>query len=281
MRCSVTGLVRPALDELHLPPLRAPTRDNRADDDGSDSSHAQCTKVTRPSPATLLRWIAAIAGAAVVLWLLSHYSGQYVLPFARWVHGLGACGPIAFILTYTVVEIFLIPASALTLAAGALFGFAAGSVYAFVGAMLGSLSAFFMGRYVVRPIVKRRLQGDGRFEMIDSAAARGGIKLVALLRLSPVLPYTVLNYALGVTRIGARDYIIGTFFILPGTLVYTYYGTVIANLTGLSSGAHRGAAFYILMAAGVAATIAVVVVIARLANQQLREVERNRPRRPS
>lgn len=232
----------------------------------------------RPALANLLRWLVGIAGMAVVLWALSHYSGRYVVPFARWVHGLGPWGPVAFILTYTVAEIFLIPASVLTLAAGALFGFAAGSAYTFVGAMLGSLSAFFMGRYVVRPLVQRRLQGNNRFAMIDSAATRGGIKLVALLRLSPVLPYTVLNYALGVTRISTRDYIIGTTFILPGTLVYAYYGTVIGKLTGLSAGVHRGPAFYVLMAAGVIATVAVIVVITRLAKKQLREVERDRPR---
>lgn len=223
---------------------------------------------------SVLRWLAVIAGLGLLLWVLGHYSKQYVLPFARWVHGLGAWGPIAFIATYAVVEIFLIPASVLTLAAGALFGFAAGSTYAFIGAMLGSLAAFLMGRYVARPIVTRRLRDNKWFALIDSAASQGGIKLVALLRLSPVLPYTVLNYALGVTRISTRDYIIGTAFILPGTLVYTYYGTVIANLTGLASEVHRGAAFYGLMAAGVIATVAVIVVITRIANHQLRELER-------
>lgn len=221
----------------------------------------------------MLRWLVSIAGMAVILWALGHYSRQYVLPFARWVRELGPWGPVAFIVTYTVVEIFLIPASVLTLAAGAIFGFAAGSAYTFVGAMLGSIAAFLMGRYVVRPLVERRLQGNDRFAIIDSAAARGGIKLVALLRLSPVLPYTVLNYALGVTRISIRDYIIGTTFILPGTLVYAYYGTVIANLTGLSAGVHGGSAFYVLMAAGIIATIAVIVVITRLANHQLQEVD--------
>ena len=186
---------------------------------------------------------------------------------------MGAWGPIAFIATYVVADIFLIPASALTLVAGALFGFVAGSGYTFVGAMLGSMAAFFLGRYVARPIVTRRLEGNERFAQIDSAATRGGIKLVALLRLSPVLPYNVLNYALGVTRISARDYMIGTAGILPGTLVYTYYGTVIGDLTGLSSGVHRGFAFYALMVAGLVATVAVVVVITRLANRQLKEIQ--------
>ena len=229
--------------------------------------------MNRPSLSTVLRWFVALAGLALLLWALGHYSKQYILPFARWVRGLGAWGPIAFIVTYITADVFLIPATALSLVAGALFGFVAGSVYTFIGAMLGSLAAFFTGRYVVRPLVTRRLDGNERFAQIDSAATRGGIKLVALLRLSPLLPYTVLNYALGVTRISARDYVIGTAAILPGTLVYTYYGTVVADLTGLTSSVHRGFAFYVLMVATIVATVAVIVVITRLANRQLGEMQ--------
>ncbi|MGI8548042.1 MAG: TVP38/TMEM64 family protein [Gemmatimonadaceae bacterium] len=221
------------------------------------------------SLSTLLRWFGAIIGLGLLLWALGHYSKQYIVPFARWVHGLGPWGPIAFIGTYILADIVLIPATALTLVAGALFGFVAGSVYTFIGAMLGSLGAFFMGRYVVRPLIIKRLQGDDRFALVESAATQGGVRLVALVRLSPILPYTVLNYALGTTRISTRDYVIGTIAILPGTLVYTYYGTVVANLTGLTSGMHRGIALYLLVAAGVVATVAVIVIITRIAKREL------------
>ncbi len=108
------------------------------------------------------------------------------------------------------------------------------------------------------------------FPISDPRSDPGWREAVALLRLSPLMPYTVLNHALGITGIGAWDYLIGSTAILPGTLVYTYYGTAIANLAGLAGGAHRGAAFYVLMAVGVVATIAVTVLIARLAHHHLR-----------
>ncbi len=225
--------------------------------------------MNRPSAATTFRWLATIAALSAVLWALGHFSRPYIQPFAHWVKALGPRGPVAFIATYTLAEVFLIPASALTLVAGALFGFVAGSVYAFVGAMLGSVAAFAMGRYVVRPVVHRRLHGDRRFEIIDGAATTGGVRVVALLRLSPLLPYTVLNYALGITRISWWAYLVGTLFIVPGTLVYTYYGTVIATVTGITPSVPHGVAFYALMAVGVLATIAVIVIIGRLANREL------------
>lgn len=225
--------------------------------------------MNRSSVATTLRWLASIVALGAILWALGHFSRPYVQPFAHWVLGLGPWGPAAFIATYTIAEVFLIPASALTLVAGALFGFVAGSVYAFVGAMLGSVAAFAMGRYVVRPVVRRRLHGDRRFGIIDAAATKGGVRVVALLRLSPLLPYTVLNYALGVTRISWWAYLVGSLFILPGTLAYTYYGTLVATLTGITPSVPHGMVFYAIMAVGVLATIAVIVIIGRLANHEL------------
>jgi len=124
----------------------------------------------------LFRWFIAIAGMTPAFWAIGHYSKHYILPFAHWVRALGAWGPTAFIVAYILADILFVPASALTLVAGALFGFVTGSIYTFIGAMLGSVAAFFMGRYVVRPLVASRLRGDRRFELIDSAATRGGIK---------------------------------------------------------------------------------------------------------
>lgn len=231
--------------------------------------------MNRPSPSTLFRWTAILLLLTAGLWVLGHYSREYILPFAAWVHGLGPWGPVAFVAVYTFADVFFIPASGLTIAGGALFGFVGGVTYTFIGAMLGSVAAFFMGRYVLRPFITARLRRDNRFEQIDHAATRGGMKLVALLRLSPVLPYTVLNYALGVTRIRAVDYLLGTTAILPGILVYTYYGTVIANLAGLTPHRHhRGIGFYLMIASSILVTILVIIAIARIAHRHLIELER-------
>lgn len=221
----------------------------------------------------VLRWVAGVVVLAIALWLLGRYSATYAVPFARWVRSLGAWGPVVFIVAYALSELVLIPASLFTLTAGALFGFLAGGTYAFIGAMLGALAAFLSGRYAVRPLVRRRVARDARFRRIDAVAARGGAVLVALLRLSPVLPYAVLNYALGITAVRLRDYVLGTLAILPATLVYTYYGTVVATLTGLTRAPHRGPAIYVLGAVGIVATVAAGVMIGRIARTRLDALE--------
>lgn len=203
------------------------------------------------------------------LWAGRHYLEPYAEPFANWVRARGAWGPVAFIGIYTVSAPLMVPGTILTLIAGALFGFVYGVIYSFVGAMLGSIASFLLARYVVRPFVERRLRTEKRFKAIDQAAESGGIRLVALLRLSPLLPYNVLNYALGITGVGTWKYIIGTTAILPGTMMYTYYGTVGGTLTGISKSVHHGAGYYTLMAVGVFATVVAALMIARLARREL------------
>ena len=96
---------------------------------------------------------------------------------------------------------------------------------------------------------------------------------MALLRLSPVLPYNILNYALGVTGIATTDYLLGTAAILPGTAMYVYYGTMAGNLTGISKAVQHGAVYYTLIAVGVLATIAAAFFVARLARRELEPMQ--------
>ena len=175
---------------------------------------------------------------------------------------------------YIVVDLPLIPGVIFSLIAGALFGFVHGVIYAFVGAMLGSMASFLLARHALKPFVERRLRADKRFKAIDRAAKHGGVRLVALLRLSPVLPYNILNYALGVTGIATTDYILGTAAILPGTAMYVYYGTMAGNLTGFSKAVQHGAVYYSLIAVGVVATIVAALLVARLARTELEPMQR-------
>ncbi len=229
--------------------------------------------MTRPTASTIFRWTIAIALVALFIWTARHYLDPYAAPFAEWVRARGAWGPVAFVAVYIVVDLLLIPGAILTLIAGALFGFVHGVIYAFVGAMLGSIASFLMARYAVKPFVERRLRTDERFKAIDRAAKSGGMRLVALLRLSPVLPYNVLNYALGITGITTWEYTLGTTAILPGTVMYTYYGTVAGTLSGLSNPVPHGAGYYTLMGVGVVATVVAAVLIARLARNELKPLQ--------
>ncbi len=227
----------------------------------------------RPTASTILRWTIAIVLVALFIWAARHYLEPYAAPFAEWVRARGAWGPVAFVAVYMVASPLLVPGTILTLLSGALFGFVHGVIYAFIGAMLGSIASFLLARYAVRPFVERRLRADERFKAVDRAAKSGGMRLVALLRLSPVLPYNILNYALGITGVTTKDYILGTAAILPGTAMYVYYGTVAGTLTGISKSVPHGAGYYSLMAVGVVATIVAAVLIARLARSELKPLQ--------
>ncbi len=229
----------------------------------------QQPKMNRPTASTILRWTIAIVLVALFIWTARHYLDPYAAPFANWVRARGAWGPVAFVAVYIVVDLLLIPGAILTLLAGALFGFMHGVIYAFAGAMLGSVASFLMARYAVKPFVERRLRDNERFKAIDRAAKGGGARLVALLRLSPVLPYNVLNYALGITSISTWEYTLGTMAILPGTAMYTYYGTVAGTLTGLSKSIAHGSGYYTLLGVGVVATVLAAFLITRLARSEL------------
>lgn len=225
--------------------------------------------MNRPTASTILRATLGIILVALFIWAARHYLEPYAAPFANWVRARGAWAPVVFVIVYIIVDLLVIPGAILTLIAGALFGFVHGVIYAFIGAMLGSIAAFLMARYGLKPVVERRLRDNERFKAIDRAAKNGGMRLVALLRLSPVLPYNILNYALGITSVTTKDYIVGTAAILPGTAMYVYYGTVAGTLTGISASVERGAGYYILMAVGVVATIFAAVLMARLAQKEL------------
>jgi uncharacterized membrane protein YdjX (TVP38/TMEM64 family) len=199
--------------------------------------------------------------------------GGYVPAFAAWVNGLGAWGPAVFIAGYAVATVAFIPGALLTLAAGVVFGVVRGTVYTFFGATLGASGAFLVSRYLARGAVERRLEGRPRFAAVDRAVARQGWKIVVLLRLSPVFPFNLLNYALGLTRIPFLEYFLASVAMLPGTLLYVYYGSAIGSLAALAGGAKvdRGAAGWALFALGLVATIVVTTLITRMAGRAIRQ----------
>ena len=103
----------------------------------------------------------ALVGLAVLMWL-GRTAGGYVPLFAAWVDGLGALGPLVFILGYATATVAFIPGSILTLAAGAIFGLFEGTIYVFVAAVLGSTLAFLIARHAARSAIERRIEGDAR-----------------------------------------------------------------------------------------------------------------------
>jgi uncharacterized membrane protein YdjX (TVP38/TMEM64 family) len=223
---------------------------------------------TAPSrAASLARWLVPLALVAVVVSFHAEISAQ-IEELARWVATLGAWGPIVFVLSYVLATVAFVPGSVLTVAAGAIFGLAAGTAYVFIGASLGASIAFLLSRGFARGAIERRLAGNPRFAAIDRAIANEGLRIVFLLRLSPLFPFSLGNYALGLTRVSFRDYAIACTGMLPWTFVYVYLGSVV----GESASGWR-------IVAGLVVTAVVVLLIARVAKRALAEATEQLERR--
>ena len=209
----------------------------------------------------------------MALVLLGRAAGGYVQSFAAWVDGLGAWGPAVFIVGYALAVAAFVPGSLLTLAGGAIFGLVRGTAFVFAGATLGACGAFLIARYLARRVVERRLGANPRFAAIDRAIAREGRKIVFLLRLSPVFPFSLLNYALGLTRVRFVDYLVASLGMLPGTLLYVYGGKVIGDVAAIAAGARPplGPGGWALLALGLIATAVVTAVVTRTAKKALSE----------
>jgi uncharacterized membrane protein YdjX (TVP38/TMEM64 family) len=200
--------------------------------------------------------------------------GKYIDDMRAWGDTCSWCAIAAFVGLYTAATLLALPGSILTLAAGAIFGLAEGTLFAFLGALSGSVLAFLLARYVARGWIEARLSGDERMQAIDRAMGREGLKIMALMRLSPVFPFNFLNFALGLTRVSVRDYVLANFAMLPGTFLYVYYGYAagsVAQLVDEGGAVERDWKYWTFLGVGLVATVAVTVLITKAARRALRE----------
>jgi uncharacterized membrane protein YdjX (TVP38/TMEM64 family) len=191
-----------------------------------------------------------------------------------WVESLGRFAPIAFIIIYNITTVLLIPASLLTLKGGCLFGVVWGSVYVSIAAVLGAIWAFLIGRYLSRDWVRQKIEHHPKFKAIDEAVKQEGWKIVLLARLSPLFPFNLLNYALGITSVSLRDYILGSVGMLPATVMYVYIGSLASDLAQLNlsnqpTTPETQVAQWLIQGIGLIATIAVTIYISHLAKNAL------------
>jgi pyruvate/2-oxoglutarate dehydrogenase complex dihydrolipoamide dehydrogenase (E3) component/uncharacterized membrane protein YdjX (TVP38/TMEM64 family) len=204
-----------------------------------------------------------------------------LLPFREWfkqfeqyVQGLGALAPVVVAFAYVATTVLFIPGSALTIGSGTLFGLRTGFLVVFVGANLGALCAFLLARTLLREKVARWAEGNPKFHALDLAIGRQGFKMVFLTRLSPAFPFNLLNYLLGITAVKTGAYVLANLLgMLPGMFLYVYIGA--AARDALVGQANTTVGFYqqILTYVGLLATVAVVVVVTRIARRALREAE--------
>ena len=194
---------------------------------------------------------------------------QWVNAFAEWIRTLGFAGALLFIVAFVVAALISLPASVFAAAAGLIYGFAGGAAVALCGAITASTLGFLLARHVFRERVETYARSHRKFSAMDHALGEQGWKIVALLRLSPVMPLGLSTYLFGVTSIEFPAYAITSALgVIPGTLMYVYLGAV--GGVGIAGAKHqRSPLEWTLMLAGLLATIAVTVLVGRIAKTAL------------
>lgn len=204
---------------------------------------------------------------------------QLFLNALTWIEGLGVVGGIALIAIYIAATVAFLPGSILTLGAGVVFGVLLGSVYVFIGATLGAIAAFLVGRYLARGWISQKIEGNQKFAAIDKAVAREGLKIVLLTRLSPIFPFNLLNYAFGITGVSLKDYALGSIGMIPGTVMYVYIGSLAGDLAriGTENQPTNPTLQWSIRILGLIATVAVTLYVTRIARQALDEKVADEP----
>lgn len=214
---------------------------------------------------------AAAMGALAAGVLLLPWS-RWTLRLVEWIRAAGVVGVAFYVVAYVVATLLLLPGSVLTAGAGFAYGPVFGTLLVSPASVLAATLSFLLGRSVARGWVSRRIAKDPRFVAIDRAIGESGFKIVLLLRLSPIVPFNLLNYALGLTRVRLRDYVLASFLgMLPGTVLYVYLGSVVTSGSELLAGRSASGPWgQVLYWGGLVATIAATVLVTRIARRALR-----------
>ncbi len=190
---------------------------------------------------------------------------DWVQTFNVWIEQRGAWGYVIFIGAYAFAAVVFFPGSLLTISAGLAFGLWRGFAVVSVGSTLGAALAFLAARYFLRGKVHAAAKDNPKFAAMDEAIAQGGWKMVALLRLSPLLPFNLSNYLYGITKVGFWPYVAASWIgMMPGTFLYVYLG---AAGKQAAAGTDAGPWKWVLFGAGLVATVVVTVWISRLAKK--------------
>ena len=196
----------------------------------------------------------------------------FSLDWQRWLPALQSpLGAVAFVPLYALWVTLLLPGVWASMLAGALYGPWWGSLIVFVGACLGAEAAFLLGRTWLRNWARRRLEAVPKLLAIEQAVSREGLKLVLLTRLSPAFPFSLLNFAYGLSEVNLRDYSIGLIGILPGTILFCGLGALagdVARFGEVLSG-EADAGTWALRIGGLLATVASVWLVGKAAQRAL------------
>jgi uncharacterized membrane protein YdjX (TVP38/TMEM64 family) len=196
---------------------------------------------------------------------------DWIRAFINWVQELGPIGVVVFVVAYALATVLFLPGWIFTVGAGLVYGIVGGTLVALTGAVIGATLAFIVARYLVRKNIEDYTKENPRFKAIDEAIGKNGWKIIGLLRLSPLIPFNLSNYFYGITSVSLKAYVaVSAIGMIPGTLLYAYLGAIgKAGISGEKT--QHSVAQYILLGVGLVATIAVTILVSRIAKNALKK----------
>jgi uncharacterized membrane protein YdjX (TVP38/TMEM64 family) len=200
---------------------------------------------------------------------------EWLAPLLLRLTPLGVWGPVLFILLYVAATVVLAPAFLLSIAAGAVWGLWRGTLIVYIGAVLGASAVFVLAAPLAQSRLVHWVDRHRRFAAARQAIVGQGLWIMFLLRLSPIVPFIFLNYALALGGVRYRDYLLAMFGMLPAIVMYVYYGKVVGDVALVVSGVQppRGVAYYVLLVIGLLATVVATMTITKAARRAI-ELER-------
>lgn len=193
------------------------------------------------------------------------------------VSDLGEWAPVVFVVLYITAAVMLVPPFLLTVSAGAMFGVWRGSVVVFIGASLGALVVYALASPLSKSRWIQRVTRDRRVDTLRAAVAGEGVRIMLLLRLSPITPFSIVNYALALSGVRFTDFVLALPGMIPVIIMTAYYGKVVGDVAALAAGVSppRGPEYYALLTTGLIVTIVSTILITRASR---RAIERQRYR---
>lgn len=196
---------------------------------------------------------------------------------------MGPWGVLLFVGAYIVAAVTLAPSFLLTFAAGAIFGLWRGTLIVYLAALLGSMAVYGLAAPLARGRVMRRLERDARVAAVRRALVGDALWVMFLLRLSPIVPYVLLNYALALSGVPFRDFVMASVGMLPSIIMYAYYGKIVGDVAKLAAGVSppRGVEYWTFVGLGLVATLVATTMITRSARRAIEQQQAGPAATPS
>ncbi|KAG7353338.1 SNARE associated golgi protein [Nitzschia inconspicua] len=233
--------------------------------------------------------VAAVLAGFITFVIVDSQTNKYVRAgiktFLQWIEENPGAGVVAFILVYFVATIVFIPGSILTLGAGFVFsasfgslgvGILLGTMSVFIGASGGAIVSFLLGRYLFRDSVGKLSKKYSVFEALDKGLAEKGLRIMVLLRLSPIIPFNAINYVAAVTAISFRSYVLAMFAIIPGTLLYVFLGASTGSIADSASGGDNLTVTIVVVVVGLIFGVIAVGLTSYYARKELNKIVADR-----